>query len=207
MSQPSDVHSAIEQLVSRAATGDRDARHELFVRFREDAYKVAFRITGRHADAADVVQDAFIKAFDGLTGFQAEASFKTWLLRIVANRALDALRKRKIRLAAPIDSDDGAGEAGRLADPRAEPAGARLDRQELGVRLQAAIEKLSPDHRSVFALYATGDKTYGEIAEMLGIPIGTVMSRLYHARRKLRELLPDLAAEFGGEGVAEEARK
>jgi RNA polymerase sigma-70 factor (ECF subfamily) len=75
--------------------------------------------------------------------------------------------------------------------------GDELERGELAGRLRRAIEALPPDQRAVFALYATGDMTYGQIAEALGIPIGTVMSRLYHARRRLHEMLPDLAPATG----------
>lgn len=180
--------------MQRAATGDRDARRELFEQYRESAYRVALRITGRNEDALDVTQDSFIRAFERLEDFQGEASFRTWLLRIVSNRALDVLRARKVRLAVPIDSskDD---------DPRAELAaraidsapGQDLEARELGARLRVAMEALPADQRSVFALYASGEMTYARIAEVLGIPVGTVMSRLYHARRKLHELLPDLA--------------
>ncbi len=184
-------------LVERAAAGDREARRELFERFREAAYGVALRITGRSEDALDVVQDSFIRAFERLGDFQQEAGFQTWLLRIVSNRALDILRARKVRLAIPLDGGDD--------EPRYEPAtddgaalpGDELERGELAGRLRRAIEALPPDQRAVFALYATGDMTYGQIAEALGIPIGTVMSRLYHARRRLHEMLPDLAPATG----------
>jgi RNA polymerase sigma-70 factor (ECF subfamily) len=186
-------------LVEQAAGGDREARRELFERFREAAYRVALRITGRPEDALDVVQDAFIRAFERLGDFQRDAGFQTWLLRIVSNRALDLLRARKVRLAIPLDvTGDEPRYEPATADPQALP-GAELDRAELAERLRRAIEALSPDQRAVFALYATGEMTYGQIAEVLGIPIGTVMSRLFHARRRLHEMLPDLAPPSGGE--------
>ena len=196
------VDQAVQRLVSLAINGDRAAKEELFVLFRNDAFRAAFRVTGRQADAMDVVQDSFIKAFDRLGSFQGDASFKTWLLRIVTNQALDALRKRRIRLAVSLDgggsadSDDESSPGIDLADPAGEEVGADVEQKELGARIQAAIDKLPPDQKSVFAMYAAGELTYHQIAETLGIPIGTVMSRLYHARRKLRDLLPELAAEF-----------
>jgi len=181
-------------LVDRAAAGDRDARRELFERYRDTAYRVALRVTGRNEDALDVVQDAFIRAFDRLGEFQRESGFQTWLLRIVSNRALDVLRARKVRLAVPLDSDDGDDlRRAPIADESEPEPGSELERRELGERLRRAIESLPPDQRAVFALYATGEVTYGQIAEALGVPIGTVMSRLYHARRRLHEMLPDLA--------------
>lgn len=184
------------RLLADAASGDGGARRQLFEMHREAAYKTALRITGRNEDALDVVQDAFISAFDKLDRFERESGFKTWLLRIVTNKALDLLRARKVRIAVPLETS---GEAGiDLPQPDSagsERPGAALERGELAERLRAAVETLPPEQRTVFSLYAAGDLTYGEIAEILGVPPGTVMSRLYHARRRLRELLPDLAPD------------
>lgn len=197
--RPTIVDNSEADLVLRAAKGVEDARRELFERHREAAYRAALRITGRHEDALDAVQDGFIKAFDGLGGFQQDSSFKTWLLRIVSNRALDLLRARRVRLAASLDVDDDSGGANavalgqKLADDAADPPGAALERGELADRLRAALEQLPPEQRAVFALAAEGEHTYAEIAAVLGIPVGTVMSRLFHARRKLSEMLADLA--------------
>ena len=191
----SDVDRSELCLVAAAADGDNDARRALYERYREVAYRVALRITGRAEDALDVVQDGYIRAFERLDGFNRSAGFKTWLLRIVSNRALDLLRARKVRLATPLDvSGESAGPALRASVAESRP-GQRLEAGELAERLRVAIESLTPRQRAVFALYATGEMTYGEIAESLGVPIGTVMSRLHHARRRLYELLPDLAAE------------
>lgn len=176
-----------------AAAGDRAARHALFERFRDAAYQTAFRVTGRHEDALDVVQDAFVKAFDRLADFQRESGFKTWLLRIVTNRSLDLLRARKVRIAAPLEPEGDNGRIDPASPGESSDPGRELEQNELSQRLQAAVECLPPDQRAVFALYATGGLTYGEIAEAVGIPIGTVMSRLFHARKKLHETLADLA--------------
>lgn len=188
----SHVDEVESRLVADAVRGDREARRALFERYREAAYGTAYRITGRMEDALDVVQDSFISAFENLGRFQGQASFKTWLLRIVANRALDLLRSRKVRLATSLDGDEESGPQPAAAEA---PAGTALEQDELSERLQRALESLPPDQRAVFALYATGDMTYGQIAEVLGIPVGTVMSRLFHARRRLRAALPDLAPE------------
>lgn len=180
--------------MAAAADGDRDARRRLFEVYREVAYRVARRITGQHDDALDVVQNGFIKAFEKLADFQRDSSFKTWLLRIVTNQALDWLRSRKVRFSVSIDGtrDAAAGPTLPAEAEHGNPGGA-LERAELSQRLQLAIDALPADQRSVFVLHAAGDMTYGQIAEILGIPVGTVMSRLYHARRRLRERLPDLA--------------
>ncbi len=191
---PPYVHQPELQVLNAAASGDQDARRELFERYREPAYRAAYRITGRAEDALDVVQDSFIAAFSKLDSFQRESSFRTWLLRIVTNRALDLLRARRVRLAVSLDRDDDQRPLV-PARPAESSAGARLERAELAAQLRRALEALPPDQRAVVALYAEGDMTYGQIAEVLGIPIGTVMSRLHHARLRLRAALPDLATE------------
>lgn len=192
-SDPSAVEVLDDRLVDAAAAGDAAARHQLFERFRDAAYHAALRITGRHEDALDAVQDGFIRAFDRLREFQRESGFKTWLLRIVTNRSLDLLRARKVRLAAPLETSDGEGRIEPPSRAESSDPGHAMEQGELANRLQQAIEGLPADQRAVFALYATGGLTYGEIAEALGIPIGTVMSRLFHARKKLHETLADLA--------------
>ena len=188
------VHSAEVHLVQRAVAGDREARRELFEAYREVAYRVAYRITGNHDDALDIVQDGFIRAFERLGDYHGGASFKTWLLRIVNNRALDILRRRKVRLAVAIGPDeDGEGREGLAIEAEGDRPSEPMERQELGDRLARAIDSLPAEQRAVFSLYASGEMTYGQIAEAAGVPIGTVMSRIYHARRKLRGMLGDLA--------------
>lgn len=188
------VQSNDSALVERAAGGDRSAQRELFEMYREAAYAVALRVTGRHDDALDVAQDAFIKAFEGLHEFQRESGFKTWLLRICTNRALDLLRSRKVRLAVSVDAQAEDGSPGNAAIPSGDAApDERIEQSETADRIRRALEELPPQQRAAFALFASGELSYGEIAAALDVPIGTVMSRLYHARRKLFELLGDLA--------------
>ncbi|MFN0135069.1 MAG: RNA polymerase sigma factor [Phycisphaerae bacterium] len=197
---PASVEQLELRIVAAAAKGDRGAQRELFERYREAAYVVAFRITGRQEDALDVVQDAFIKAFERLAEFAGDASFKTWLLRIASNRSLDLLRARKVRLAASLDQgdEDGGGPEPMADDEPELTPGAELEQRELAARVQAAVDRLPADQRSVFAMYAAGEMTYGDIATALGVPIGTVMSRLFHARKKLAEMLGDLAPRGSG---------
>ncbi len=207
-------------LVRAAARGDANAQRQLFERYRDVAYAVASRITGRNEDALDAVQDGFIRAFLRLENFRgvdadrpftvdsddrraaAPASFKTWLLRIVSNRSLDVLRARRVRLAVSLDSDERDGDPHPVADRGLSAPDSGLEKSELAEVLNRALETLPADQRAVFSMYAAGEMTYGEIAEALGIPIGTVMSRLYHARRKLTEqlkqLAPELVQAFGG---------
>lgn len=199
----SNVDRSENRRLELAAAGDREARRALFDQYRAVAYRVAFRVTGRNADALDVVQDSFIQAFERLDSFKRDAGFKTWLLRIVSNKALDLLRKRKVRLAVPLDRPDDDGEASVIVADGATPGpGEGLEQAELGQQVQAAIDRLPIEQKAVFAMFAVEELSYGQIAEALGIPIGTVMSRLYHARRRLQEMLKELApsgAESRGE--------
>jgi RNA polymerase sigma-70 factor (ECF subfamily) len=193
------VDSEEFRLLDAAAAGDREARRQLFERHRDAAYQVAFRLTGRMEDALDVVQDSFITAFEKLGGFARASGFKTWLLRIATNRALDLLRSRRLRLGVSLEAVEGEGGLPRMvALPLEERAVSSLEQQELGERIRQAVELLPPEQRAVFSLYAAGDMTYGQIADVLEVPIGTVMSRLFHARRRLRELLPDLEPRVTG---------
>jgi len=190
----SNVDISENRLLDLAGSGDREARRALFDQYRAVAYRVAFRITGRNADALDVVQDSFILAFERIDSFKRDAGFKTWLLRIVSNQSLDLLRKRKVRLAVPLDRSDDDGQASVIVEDAATPGPSDgLEQAELGQQMQAAIDRLPPDQKAVFAMFAIEELSYGEIAETLGIPIGTVMSRLYHARRRLQTMLKELA--------------
>lgn len=187
-----DVQTAEPRLVDLAARGDRDAQRQLFEEHRDAVYRVAFRLTGRSEDALDVVQDAFIRAFQQLARFERGASFKTWLLRIATNRALDLLRSRRVRYAVPLHPADEDDPRDAVADPDATIPDAALESSEAASAARAALESLPAEQRCVFSLHAEGGLTYGEIAEIVGVPIGTVMSRIFHARRKLREMLGDL---------------
>jgi len=189
----SNVNKAEVRLLEQAAAGHVAAARELYERYREVAFRVAFRVTGRREDALDVVQDAFIRAFERLDQFHGQSGFQTWLLRIVTNRALDLIRARRVRYAVSLDADEDRNAVPLPAGGKESAPGHEIESRELAERLRAAIEALPPEQRAVFALYATGEMTYGQIAEVLDIPIGTVMSRLYHARRRLHQMLPDLA--------------
>ncbi len=179
-----------EQLLACYAAGHRQALDELFRRYRQPAYRVAHRLLGHEADALDAVQEGFIKALTHLHGFQGRSSFKTWLLRVVSNAALDLGRQRGRRDAVRLD----APRTAELSDARllaADEAGRGLERDDLRRRLDQALDCLSEVQRQTFVLYAEGELSYREIAETMEISIGTVMSRLFYARRKLRNYLSE----------------
>ncbi len=174
-------------LLARFAAGDRSGLEELFHRYRVVAYRVAYRLLGREADALDAVQNGFIKAFKNLERFRGHSSFKTWLLRIVCNASLD-LGRQRVR--------EGWNERAQTRLPantsEATPApDCELERADLRRLIDAALARLPETQRHAFVLQVDGGLTYREIAEALGISIGTVMSRLYYAREKLKTYLSD----------------
>jgi RNA polymerase sigma-70 factor (ECF subfamily) len=181
-----------EQLLERYQAGERPALEELFRRYRQPAYRVAYRLLGNEADALDAVQEGFVKALTHLHGFQGRSSFKTWFLRVVSNAALDLGRQRGRREAVPLD----AGHNGDALPPQlqaADESGRGLERADLRTLLDRALATLSEVQRQTFVLYADAGLSYREVAEAMGTSIGTVMSRLYYARQKLRAYLNERA--------------
>ena len=177
-----------EQLLACWQGGRREALEELFHRYRLVAYRVAYRLLGNEADALDAVQEAFVKALTHLSGFQGLSSFKTWLLRVVSNAALDFGRQRGRR--ETLSMDLLGPKQRETLEPLVEAEPTReLDRADLRRLLQRALAELPPAQRQTFVLHAEAELSYREVADVLGISIGTVMSRLYYARQKLRALL------------------
>jgi RNA polymerase sigma-70 factor (ECF subfamily) len=180
--------SADDQLLARWRRGECDALEELFRRYRQVAYRVAYRLLGNEADALDAVQEAFVKALTHLPGFEGRSSFKTWLLRVVSNAALDYGRQRGRRDALRMDLLAPQQREGLEPLVMPEP-GRDLDRTALRRQLHRAIAQLPAAQRQTFVLHAEAELSYREVADVLGISIGTVMSRLFYARQKLRALL------------------
>jgi RNA polymerase sigma-70 factor (ECF subfamily) len=172
-----------EQLLAKHIAGDQDALEELFQRYRGVAYRVAYRLLGQEADALDAVQDGFLKALTHISAFQGRSSFKTWLLRVVSNAALDLGRQRSRREIRSLDALAPGDPDSPLTfhDPTR-----GLERADLRHLLREALSSLSEAQRQTFILHAEGELSYREVAEALGISVGTVMSRLFYARQKLR---------------------
>jgi RNA polymerase sigma-70 factor (ECF subfamily) len=188
LTAPCPHDASDEQLLACFAAGQRQALDELFRRYRQPAYRVAYRLLGHEADALDAVQEGFLKALTHLHGFQGRSSFKTWLLRVVSNAALDLGRQRGRRDAVSLDAPHPKD----LPDVHLltiDEAGRRLERDELRQLLDKALDCLSEVQRQTFVLFADGELSYREIAEVMQTSIGTVMSRLFYARRKLRHFL------------------
>lgn len=180
-----------ELLVDRARAGDRPALEELFRRHSGVAFRVAVRLLGQEHDARDAVQDAMIKVMTHLDAFDGRSGFRTWLLRVVTNAALDSGRRRRRR---PITGlgrgDEGDGGDPGLPEPSCDDDPTLgLRRRDLDATLRAALDRISPANREAFVLSAEAGCSYKEIAAIQGIPIGTVMSRINQARKKLQAQL------------------
>ena len=184
-------------LVERAAGGDAEAFEKLFVKYRQRVFAVAWRLLHDQDTALDVVQDAFVRAYEQLEDLRGEARFFPWLRRIAVNLAIDRLRHARRGVEVSLDEqrvgegDEEREEPAAVVKARAgaESPAQKAELSEFSAALSAALQKLSDSHRAVFMLHAAEGMSYKEIAEALDINIGTVMSRLFYARKRLQELL------------------
>lgn len=181
------------ELVRKAQQGDMRAFDQLVSKHRGKIYAMIRNMVKNDADAWDLSQEAFVKAWRALPKFEARARFSTWLFRISHNVVYDWLRKRRIEGEGELNDevfDAGRIDPGALTSPHqhARPDEA-LERQELRQQINDAIAKLSPDHREVILLREVQGLDYKEIAEVTGSSMGTIMSRLHYARKKLQDYL------------------
>lgn len=176
------------QLVAQAKAGEPAACDALARRYRRAAYLLALQLLGNRNDAMDVTQDAMLRFFGALKSFDAERRVQPWLFTIVRNQVRDLRRRRRRRPA------DAGGESDALVDqlaaPQASPE-ADLHRRELKRRVWRALAALPAEKREIIVLRDFHDLSYRDIAQVLDIPIGTVMSRLHGARRRLRARLEE----------------
>jgi len=175
-----------EALVERVRAGDEGAARVLFERHRGKVYTMAYSYLGDRESALDVVQEVFGRVFGAVGRFRSGARFTTWLYRIALNCCYDALRRRRGHREEPVEQDVFMLRGGDCEGPEAS-----AQHRELSAALRKAIAKLSPKLRDVFLLRFTEGLSYREIADTLGINVGTVMSRLFYARQALREMLSD----------------
>jgi RNA polymerase sigma-70 factor, ECF subfamily len=180
-------------LVEACRAGQTEAFGILVQRYQDRLYSTIVRLVGAPEDAQDVLQDAFVRAFEKLDQFHGESSFYTWIYRIAVNLALSSHRKRKQRRKSRSTEIGRAACGEELADDSAEiePSSA-LERVEREAIIEAAIAALGPEQRAVVVLKDFDGRRYEEISALLGIPIGTVRSRLHRARCELRERLRSL---------------
>jgi RNA polymerase sigma-70 factor (ECF subfamily) len=176
------------ELARAAARGDAQSFHALIDRHSAEMFRLALSLSGRRADAEDICQEAFIGAYRGLPRFDGRSSFKTWLTRIVLRQSAKVWKKSVWRNTVSLDAAAGSDGA---SGPRVKEAQGSVSRADMAMDLTDLIARLGPDHQQVIVLRELNGLSYDEIAEALGIPVGTVESRLYRARAELRKLLKD----------------
>jgi RNA polymerase sigma-70 factor (ECF subfamily) len=180
--------------------GERRAYEALVRRYMADAFYVAYGFVGNAEDARDLSQEAFIKAYRARARFDERRPFYPWLYRILKNHCLNFVTRRHAHV-----SIDDENERREMASPDPTPL-ENLVGDERKRIVRAAIDRLSDDHREIIVLKSFKEHSYREIAGILGIPMGTVMSRLYYARQALRGLIEEIerrGLETGGAGVRE----
>ncbi len=199
--QPVSAISDDAALVERARANDPAAFDELVQRYKQRIYGTTYHMTSNHADANDLAQETFIRAFKNLHRFKGDSSFYTWIYRIAVNTTINFLHSRHRRAQNHLSLDDvdariqddpdfiertsGEGPAGEVAA------------NELMVQLNKALQKLSPEHRLVVTLYDIQGLSHAEIAKITNSSEGTVRSRLYYARLQLQQLLKRYLPERG----------
>ncbi|MCB9793517.1 MAG: sigma-70 family RNA polymerase sigma factor [Alphaproteobacteria bacterium] len=185
---------ADREIVDAVLAGDPTAYRVLVERYQGRIYTMICGMVRDREEARDLTQEAFIKAFHNLSRFRRDARFYTWLYRIAMNVSIDHIRKHKKRQTtefdeqiATRDADGGIDEAHRtIGDP-----GRELARKQLNQRIMDALDTLSPDHKQIILLREIEGFSYKEISDALEVPEGTVMSRLFYARKQLRKLLAE----------------
>ncbi len=176
------------ELVKRCLEGDNSAWEELLRIHARKVYNLCYRFTGRISEAEDLTQEVFIKIFHTLRTYdEAQGGFPTWLWRVARNHLVDHYRRtRKERLTSSLE--DELGEVEGRHNPAADPV-SRVEARERRERVQAALEKLSPEMREAVILRDLQDLDYQEIAQVLGVPEGTVKSRINRGRLELARVL------------------
>lgn len=179
------------ELLRAVMAGDGTAYRGLVEKYQGRVYAMVYGMVRNREDARDITQEAFVKAYRNLASFRLESSFYTWLYRIAMNLSIDFVRRRKRRETNGFDEGIASRDVdGAIAEVHHEDGPARqLERKQLFARIMDAMEKLPEDQREVILLRELEGLQYKEIADVMGIPEGTVMSRLFYARKKLQKLL------------------
>lgn len=191
--KPSGVGKDIQDLIQRALSGDQGAFAELLNKHKRLAYQLALSIVKDPAEADDLVQESFVKAFRFLSRYDSQYAFTTWLCKIVSNHCLDHLRRRKIRavsLDAPIAGQNGDIKR-EIPDWTLNPEWLFARKQRM-ISIELAINSLPPRYRRVIVLRHKEDRSYEEISRILGIPLGTVKAQIFRARELLKKKLKGL---------------
>lgn len=170
-------------LVERARQGDMVAFEDLVRKYRNQVFALSFHFVHEREEAWDISQEVFIKAYRSIGGFRGDASFKSWLLRITANQCKDKLKRRKLSVVSLDETIQAEGDSGPVQTDR------QAENNELGRAIEAAVAALPPKHQMAFVLREYQGMSYEEMAKAMECNLGTVMSRLHHARKKLQQAL------------------
>jgi len=171
------------ELTRRSQAGDTEAFGELVSKYSTKIFTMVYCILGDENDAWDLAQEGFLKAWRSIHRFEARSSFYTWLYSITMNLTIDSLRRKGRRQ--EVELDDAMPSF--LPGPRI-----NCERAEIREQVNAALAQLSPEHRAVVVLKEIEDMQYREIAEVLNVSMGTVMSRLFYGRKRLQSILKPL---------------
>ena len=182
-----------QELVERAKKGDESAFEVLVTDNEKRIYNLCRRLTGNPEDAAELTQEAFLNAWRGLSRFQGESSFSTWLYRLASNACIDFLRN--LSMTVSLDDEEEARQV-ELPDERYTPE-RELERTEVRQAVAAGLERLTPEHRQVLVMREINGLSYAEIGGVLGLEEGTVKSRIARARNALRKVLTERGNFFG----------
>lgn len=179
-------------IVRKVLGGDANAFETLVLEYEKNVYNIALRMTGNSEDAADMTQEAFIKAYNSLKSFRGDSKFSVWLYRIVSNVCLDFLRSKNRRPTVSLSVEDDDGEDAQLdvADESQSPE-LLLDRKLTRDSVRRGLDSLPPDYRQILLLREIQGLSYDEIAQALSLEVGTVKSRIFRARKRLCTFLID----------------
>jgi len=184
------------ELVEQCRNGKAEAFQALVERYQDRVYNTAYRMVGLEEDARDIVQDAFLKAYENLGRFRGESGFYTWVFRIAVNLCLSHRRKaQRLRLVIPTDDPEGLlAQGGHQAQSLVSPPEAAMEAVETERRVSESLLHLDTDHRAAVVLRDIEGLDYQTISSILDVPPGTVKSRIHRARMMLRDQLKDLIA-------------
>ena len=186
------------KLILRASGGDPSAFNQLMGMHEKRMYAVALRMCGNREDAQDCLQEAMLRVYRAIGGFKGQSSFGTWVYRITMNTCLDELRRKKNKQNVSFDNllDQGWSPADDSASPEK-----KVMQIEMRKSISSSIQELPEDMRSAIIMRDIHGYSYDEIADMLGVNVGTIKSRISRGREKLREKLSNFSELFGSRGV------
>lgn len=187
-----DLSNKDIDIVNRALKGDQDAFNELLKKYRGAIFSLVFKMVKNKEEAEDLVQETFIKAFSALASFNAKYAFSTWLFKIASNNCIDYLRKKRLQtysIDKPTEAKDGQ-IAKELPDPMVNPEMRMIDNERRSI-IDVAIDALPAKYRIAILMRHKEEKSYEEISEELGVPLGTVKARIFRAREKLKKHLKE----------------